>query len=304
MKTSKEVTQAILMMTIGLVVAGCNQAEPKRTTITEAVLQSSYDYTPPVDSAGRSRPVYLQPKVVLGWNKARVTPEGDWIGGHYTATIVEEGRWADLDEAERTGRPFVVPGEVPLIPEMGQPPGPTGGGPSEISVSNLAARVNNLEQAMPRTERDKDAGELLAAAASRGMGMSAVEDVIEPKRATASSGSSRAGASRPVAEGRAEPKPSPVPAAPVVTQPKVESPRDGELPERGEWQPVELVGVTARPVWIPYHPPGMIIEYAVPGRSETLTAEYGEGNVVKFTWQGKTYRVTFRKEPQRFQLGR
>jgi hypothetical protein len=68
-------------------------------------------------------------------------------------------------------------------------------------------------------------------------------------------------------------------------------------------QPIELIGVAPRPVWIPYHPAGVQIEFAVPGRRETLAADYLEGRGVRFRWLDKTYRATFTDEPQRFILG-
>jgi len=62
-------------------------------------------------------PVWIQPVFGTAWKEASTDPAtGDFIGGHYVATIVEPGRWATQEEADTLGRSFLRPGENHPLP--------------------------------------------------------------------------------------------------------------------------------------------------------------------------------------------
>jgi hypothetical protein len=72
------------------------------------MIQNSYDYTKPHDIYGKDKPVWMQPVLRYGWERAHLDPNtGQWLGGRYIGTVVEPGHWASQEEAELSGRPYV-----------------------------------------------------------------------------------------------------------------------------------------------------------------------------------------------------
>lgn len=91
---------------------------PEQARIEPSVVATSYDYTKPVDIASQSSPVWILPIINQGWIPAHIDKKtGDWISGHYQATIVQDGYWATKEEAELSGRPYITAGDsTPTAP--------------------------------------------------------------------------------------------------------------------------------------------------------------------------------------------
>lgn len=111
-----------------------------------AVIQKNYDYSAPADINRQSKPVWILPIINQGWVPARIDPKtGDWLGGHYQATIIQDGHWATLEEAEQSGRPFIRSGEgAPIIPPLSAPGSSQGG--AELDLAHLESRITELEK--------------------------------------------------------------------------------------------------------------------------------------------------------------
>jgi hypothetical protein len=129
--------------------------------VGETMVQTSYDYSRPEGIAPDSKPVWILPVINSGWKPAKVDSRtGDWVGGHYSATVVEDGKWATLEEAELSGKPYILPGETrPIIPTplRSQGAGKTG----EINATTLEqklAKLDKLErESAGEARRDGDA---------------------------------------------------------------------------------------------------------------------------------------------------
>jgi len=117
--------------------------------VGETMVQTSYDYSRPEGIAPDSKPVWILPVINSGWKPAKVDSRtGDWVGGHYSATVVEDGKWATLEEAELSGKPYILPGETrPIIPTplRTQAPG-TSGEINATSLEQKLARLDKLER--------------------------------------------------------------------------------------------------------------------------------------------------------------
>ncbi|VVM06259.1 hypothetical protein MAMC_01016 [Methylacidimicrobium cyclopophantes] len=118
--------------------------------VDPALIQNSYDYTKPRDVHDKSKPVYMLPVINTGWAKAEVDPKtGQWVGGHYVGTVVDQGHWATLEEAELSGRPFMRADNGQMIvpnPEDANPG--TGDNGMEIDLVGMRSRLEKLETAM------------------------------------------------------------------------------------------------------------------------------------------------------------
>lgn len=117
--------------------------------VGDNMVQTSYDYSRPNSIAPDSKPVWILPVINSGWQPAKVDRKtGDWVGGHYSATVVEDGKWATLEEAELSGKPYILPGQTrPIIPVplKDQSTASTG----ELNATTLEqklARLENLER--------------------------------------------------------------------------------------------------------------------------------------------------------------
>lgn len=118
---------------------GCAHQKPKPTPINPGVLTSSYDYVKPGDLSNKTQPAWILPTISKGWVPAQVDPKtNQWISGHYTATVTQEGHWATLEEAELSGKPYLRSDDTaPVIPNPRRPisSNATNQGPSPSSVS-------------------------------------------------------------------------------------------------------------------------------------------------------------------------
>ncbi len=129
----------------GLLGCASTSSEPVRID-PGAVIQKNYDYSAPADIDRQSKPVWILPMMNQGWVPAKIDPQsGDWMGGHYQATIIQEGHWATLEEAEQSGRPYIRSGEgQPIVPPLSTPGSSQGG--AELDLAHLESRITNLER--------------------------------------------------------------------------------------------------------------------------------------------------------------
>lgn len=140
----------------------------KATRVDPTVVSTSYDYTKPADISNQSKPVWVLPIINKGWIPARVDPKtGDWISGHYQATIVQDGYWATQEEAELSGRPYIIAGESsPIIPTpVTQGATATGGGGGELDIAVMQKRIDKIDraqQAFPTAANEEKFAELSA----------------------------------------------------------------------------------------------------------------------------------------------
>ncbi len=161
-------TQFGLFFLAGTFLAGCAGGRPPAMVVDPATVTQSYDYTKPVEAAGKSRPVYVLPNVSYGWMPAKVDEQNQWIGGHYVATVVEPGHWATLEEAEISGRPYVFAGGgKPIVPVLERSPGPTGNGAAEIDISQMAGQIAEIQKQLPALKQNDEIEQLLIAGAQR-----------------------------------------------------------------------------------------------------------------------------------------
>lgn len=137
----------ILWLGIGLIgLVGCAHNPPPLVIDPAAVIQKNYDYSHPADIDRQSKPVWILPMMSQGWVPARIDPQtGDWIGGHYQSTIIQEGHWATLEEADQSGRPYIRGGEgQPIIPPLSTPGSSQGG--AELDLAHIESRIAELEK--------------------------------------------------------------------------------------------------------------------------------------------------------------
>ena len=128
--------------------------EREAIRVGENMVQTSYDYSRPGSIAPDSKPVWILPAINSGWKPARVDRKtGEWIGGHYSATVVEEGKWATLEEAELSGKPYILPGQTrPVIPTPLKDQSASSSG--ELNATTLEQKMARLE----KLERDTRLG--------------------------------------------------------------------------------------------------------------------------------------------------
>ncbi|MES2309995.1 MAG: hypothetical protein V4507_14165 [Verrucomicrobiota bacterium] len=137
---------------------GCSSQPAPVSIDPAAVVQKNYNYSAPADIDRQSKPVWILPMMSQGWIPAKIDSQtGDWVGGHYQATIIQEGHWATLEEAEQSGRPFVRSGEgQPIVPPLSSPCSSQGG--AELDVAHLESRVTQIETAQATAEAEKAKG--------------------------------------------------------------------------------------------------------------------------------------------------
>jgi hypothetical protein len=159
----KHIFRTVAVSVAILSVGGCSTQKQR---IDPTIVSTSYDYTKPVDIAAQSKPVWVLPVINKGWIPARVDAKtGDWISGHYQATIVQEGYWATQEEAELSGRPYIVAGESsPIIPTPVGSGTTTGdGGGQELDINALQNRVGELEKSKSQIARTSASNDQMAA---------------------------------------------------------------------------------------------------------------------------------------------
>ncbi|MDE1171780.1 MAG: hypothetical protein PW734_11330 [Verrucomicrobium sp.] len=288
-----------LALLCAAVLAGCSSPKPMR--VEPAVLSQSYDYTKPVDAAGKSRPVYILPTINYGWNPARTNDAGEWIGGHYTATVVEEGRWATLEEAEMAGKPYIYAGDsapitpIPREPNQfqsnapGQGPGPTGGGQAEINISNLAERIKKLEADQPKLKEHFDSDEFLMAAATQrasdtqaGKNQSPIgqKPMVEVEGLPAQNGNT--------------PNPSNYSANNMVEVNRGGDLGSSSIPRVDSTKSISIASAgRASTIVIQPRPPGTQETYTVPGSKDPLFVDYGANDRVTITYRGVSQDAQF-----------
>lgn len=129
-----------------------SREEREAIRVGETMVQTSYDYSRPGSIAPDSKPVWVLPAINSGWKPAKVDQKtGDWVGGHYAATVVEDGKWATLEEAELSGKPYILPGQTrPIIPVplKNQSASSTG----ELNATTLEQKLARLDK-LERSQR-------------------------------------------------------------------------------------------------------------------------------------------------------
>ena len=124
--------------------------DANRVRVDPGSVSQSYDVTKPADISSKSYPCYMLPKISWGWNPAVVNSSGEWVSGHYTATVLQEGHWATQEEAELSGRPYIRAGDSKaIVPTGGTQVSATGSGTGEFDVSALSAEVESMKRNMP-----------------------------------------------------------------------------------------------------------------------------------------------------------
>jgi hypothetical protein len=138
--------QPLLILFGVLLLSGCSTQVPVKVEPT--MMSSSVDFTSPATVAGNSAPVYVLPVINTGWEKAYVDPRtGTWKSGRYTATIVEEGYWTTQEEAERSGKPFIIGGKGgPVMGGNIKPMGRSNTGVAELDIADVSNRIAKLEE--------------------------------------------------------------------------------------------------------------------------------------------------------------
>lgn len=131
---------SILPLLLPMVLLSACQTPPTAKD-DSAVSTTRYDNTKG-DISNQAKPVWVLPVINQGWIPARVDPKtGDWISGHYQATIVQNGYWATQEEAERSGKPYIMAGEMtPIIPSPVTTPA-TGIGQNSAELTNRATET-------------------------------------------------------------------------------------------------------------------------------------------------------------------
>lgn len=293
--------------------------------VGETMVQTSYDYSRPEGIAPDSKPVWILPVINSGWKPAKVDSRtGDWVGGHYSATVVEDGRWATLEEAELSGKPYILPGETrPVIPTPLRSQG--AGKSGEINATTLEqklARLDRLEResaggakrdvdsaskrslinqsAVPTSPRDREPE---PADDRPSNGREEADDNLPPMAIPGITGVPDGGDSgKPAILGDAPnlpPLPDPLPqgggAAVVAPFPGGATP--GLAPSSGGGNPASLLKPTPSPRYSP-ETGEILIGVGEPGSTVTVdtpkgpaTISYGQGGDVSVTIRGKTRTI-------------
>ena len=157
---------------------GCETTEQQAVRVDSTVVQSSYDYARPASLPPEAqRPVLILPTTTTGWEPARVTDDGRWEGGRYTADIIEQPHWATLEEAELSGKPYFLPGtSAPIVPVPSTPtPSDIQAKKSDLMIAGLQKKVDALETKIKGESRSptptmsqEEAARISAAAAASG----------------------------------------------------------------------------------------------------------------------------------------
>lgn len=106
----------ILVAALALVGAGC-----QATNLAGSKGNVPAPTPAPLKSSTVSGPVYILPQLQKAW----VSPDASsdtWTGGYETATVVSEGRFASLEEAELLGLPYIIPSDGHSVLPPPNPP--------------------------------------------------------------------------------------------------------------------------------------------------------------------------------------
>lgn len=249
--------------------------------IDPTVVATSYDYTKPADIAAQSQPVWVLPVINQGWIPASVDPKsGTWKSGHYEAVIVQDGYWATQEDAELSGRPYILAGDsTPIIPPPVADGPPVGEAGPELSIAALQSRITNVEkkqQEFAEQKTDADAmAEMAAQMRAIGTQLPANETITVPTTPSQNfnSGISIPNASQP----------------PAQTIPK-SSMNLGENPSPIGKPTAQPTGETT--LLLPRAPAGTSLDFPVseePG--DKLTVHYLNDLQVEVNYLGKQYLV-------------
>lgn len=134
---------AIFAIGFAVLVSAC--AGKHKPSIRPGILTSSYDYTPPSDVGEKNQPVWILPTISKGWMPAQVDKRtNQWVSGHYTATVTEPGHWATLEEAELSGKPYLLAGETDPVVPLPLQDGKKAPAPSDVSLQNQLLLPNHI----------------------------------------------------------------------------------------------------------------------------------------------------------------
>ncbi len=149
---------SFLTILVAAMLAGCTSPSDRPIVVDPTVVQTSYDYVRPTSvPADQQKPVYILPRTLASWEAAHVDDKtGRWLGGRYVADEIEKGHWGTLEEAELSGKPYIVAGEdQPVIPVPSTPPGTAKGKDLDISALEI---VGTEERAFHDAGRSGEAG--------------------------------------------------------------------------------------------------------------------------------------------------
>lgn len=270
---------------------GCSA--PKQR-IDPTVVSTSYDYTKPVDIAAQSKPVWVLPVINKGWIPARVDPKtGDWISGHYQATIVQEGYWATQEEAELSGRPYIVAGDSsPIIPK------PTPNGPkvsmengAELDIKALKKQVEDIQNKQASLPPASSANADQMAALSAQLQALAI-DVPGGGQSMAVPSSQRMGQYKNAMQVEmGQPPPEGQPSQPMQPQVIQGNPRTPIIPI----QPVSEANLVPQfkgaSMILPSRPPGSTYELPTNTPQGNVSVRYISDTEVEVTYGGQTQRI-------------
>lgn len=126
--------QSFILITVCcLFQVACSSLSNPRPSANQATDRPPQQTSAP--KASEDQPVYVMPELEAAW----VNPTGDdkeWRSGYLKATVVSPGHFSTREEAERSGRRYIVPGESgPTIP----PPGSSDG--LELNATTVAQRL-------------------------------------------------------------------------------------------------------------------------------------------------------------------
>jgi len=116
----------ILLTAIAGILAACSSPTPetKRATAAQvgtgsqapASTMAAMSNTPLPDGMDADKAVWVLPQFSVGYVPAKTDPaNGDYIGAHTRQTIVQQGHYATLEEAELKGTPYVVPATNEIV---------------------------------------------------------------------------------------------------------------------------------------------------------------------------------------------
>ena len=278
-----------------LVLSGCSSLNlgKKPAQITANTAQTSYDYTKPGDIDRQGKPVWILPQVTGGWKKATADDStGEWRSGQYVAKVVTPGHWATLEEAELSGKPYILPngGGRPIVPTpmLDQSPTKTG----EISVTGIEQKIANLEK-MSRNASTTSIGNQAAIPPTPNMVSMDGPRGPQPGLDLQSVPGLRH-------EPRSAPSPTPFSLAvqpPTITPqtptPEKVAPKMPDAPPLslpGTKTPIATYDAKSKSVVVGYAPPGESFKVQTP--QGEVSVDYKEGGHVNVTFAGKTITTT------------
>ncbi len=144
----------LLLLLLGLTAAltGCASSGGKKEgasapiALEPTLVSQSYDYTSPQNIANQDQPVWVLPVKNTGWEKGGISQDGSWHSGQYRSYIVKPGYWSSQEEAQLSGRPYLVNNQT-VIPSPAPEGGPsTNPGAQELDISQTNSRLDALEQ--------------------------------------------------------------------------------------------------------------------------------------------------------------